>query len=73
MNGLSEFFYAVLGHWGWLALATIASFLYAKVNFVENDKVRMALILVAVASLFIALYLASADQYKALHEHLKVS
>lgn len=73
MNGLSEFIHAVLHHWGWLALAAIAVSLYVKSSFVETDKVRIALIVIAVASLFMALYLASADQYRALHENLKVS
>ena len=51
----------------------VAVFLYMKSSFVETDKVRMALIVIAVASLFMALYLASGDQYRALHENLKVS
>lgn len=71
MNGLREFSRAVLNHWGWLTLAMIAFILYTKANVMKSEKIRMVLILVSIASLIMVLYLVSAAQYRALHEHLK--
>ncbi len=71
MDGVAEFFRAVLSHWGWLTVAVLALAVYAKVDFGEDIKPRVALVLVALGSLFMAFYLASLDQYRAFYETLR--
>lgn len=71
MDDVTAFLKVVLSHWGWLTTAVLAFALSAKADFGEDIKPKVALILIALASLFMAFYLASIDQYTALYESLQ--
>jgi cell division protein FtsW (lipid II flippase) len=70
MQDLTEFVKAVLSHWVWLILAAVAFVLSIKVDF-QDYKSRVAVIVVAIASVIIAVYLAVEDQYRGLNEYLR--
>jgi hypothetical protein len=72
---MANFFLFLKGvstHWGWLTIALIALFLYGSSAFGGDTKVKMALILVAIASIAMALYLTVSGQLTALNRFLEV-
>jgi membrane protein YdbS with pleckstrin-like domain len=70
MEEFSGFLKAVLSHWVWLILAAVALVLSIKVDF-QDYKSRVAFIVVAIASVIIALYLAVEEKYRGLNEYLR--
>jgi FtsH-binding integral membrane protein len=70
MEDFTEFVKAVFSHWVWLILATVALVLSIKVDF-QDYKSRVAFIVVAIASVIVAVYLAVEDQYRVLNEYLR--
>jgi hypothetical protein len=69
MEDFAAFLGAVLSHWVWLLIAAVAFVLSIKIDF-QDYKSRVAFIVVAIASVIIALYLAVEDQLTLLNEYL---
>ena len=69
MEDFIAFLRAVLSHWVWLIMAAAAFVLSIKIDF-QDYKSRVAFIVVAIASVIIAFYLAVEDQFRVLNEYL---
>jgi hypothetical protein len=69
MEDFAAFLLSVLSHWVWLLIAAVAFVLSIKIDF-QDYKSRVAFIIVAIASVIIALYLAVEDQLTVLNEYL---
>ena len=71
MEEFTRFLKAVLSHWGWLTAAVIALILSAKMDFGEDYKPRIALVIAAIGCVIVAVYLALDEQYRALNQFLR--
>jgi putative effector of murein hydrolase len=69
MEDFTAFLRAVLSHCVWLIVAAVAFVLSIKIDF-QDYKSRVAFIVVAIASVIIAFYLAVEDQFRVLNEYL---
>jgi hypothetical protein len=72
MENFLQFLRAVLSHWGWLGTAVIALVLYRAAAFGGDTKIRMVLILIAIGSILMALYLTVSDQLTILNGSLEI-
>lgn len=70
MEDFAGFVKAVLSHWFWLIAALAGFVASAKINF-QDYKARVVLIVVGIACLMVALFLALNDQYRALNDYLR--
>lgn len=68
MDDFVIFLKAVAAHWFWITVAVVALVVNAVMDF--DTKGKITLIVVAIGSLVLAVYLALSDQYRAFSEYL---